>query len=122
MVARDGGELQRLAPEPMQAREQGAAGELADDIAFGRRVVGAHPSPRSAAMLAAYWPGPPRKAAVPATSTLAPAATACARGLGVDAAVDLDHDVEVLLGDAVGDRLDLLQLAGDELLPAEARD
>ena len=44
-----------------------------------------------------------------------------ARGFGVDAAVDLDEDVEVFLGDAVGDRLDLLELAGDELLPAEAR-
>ena len=58
---------------------------------------------------------------MPATSTLAPALTACARGLGVDPAVDLELDVETLLGDPLGDRLDLLELAGDELLPAEAR-
>src|SRR3954471_13201188 len=43
------------------------------------------------------------------------------RGLGVDAAVDLNQNVEVLLGDAVGDRLDLLELAHDELLSAKAR-
>ena len=30
------------------------------------------------------------------------------RRLGIDAAVDLDLDVEIFLGDAVGDRLDLL--------------
>ena len=45
-----------------------------------------------------------------------------AGGVGVDAAVDLDRDVEAFLGDAFGDRLDLLELAGDELLAAEARD
>ena len=43
------------------------------------------------------------------------------RRFGIDAAVDLELDVEVFLGDALGDRLDLAQLAGDELLAAEAR-
>ena len=41
-------------------------------------------------------------------------------GRGVDPAVDFQLDVEVLLGDAVGEGLDLLELAGDELLAAEA--
>ena len=52
---------------------------------------------------------------------MAPALDRLARGLGVDPAVDLELDIEALLGDPLGDRLDLLELAGDELLPAEAR-
>jgi len=43
-----------------------------------------------------------------------------ARSLGVDPAVDLDLDVEVLLNDAARDRLDFLQLTGEEFLAAEA--
>ena len=58
---------------------------------------------------------------MPATSTLAPASTAWRRGLGIDPAIDLDDDLQTRLGDPVCDRLDLPQLAGDELLSAEAR-
>src|SRR3712207_6930028 len=36
------------------------------------------------------------------------------RGVGVHAAIHFDMDVEPELGDTVGDRLDLLELAGDE--------
>ena len=64
-----------------QARKQRTTSELADDSAFGRGRA-AHPSPRSAARLAAYWLGPPRKAAVPATKAVAPAAMAWRRGSG----------------------------------------
>ena len=72
-------------------------------------------------MLAAYCASPPRNAAVPATSTVAPASTARRRVGRVDPAVDFDGDVEAELGDALGDGFDLAQLAVDELLPAEAR-
>ena len=43
------------------------------------------------------------------------------RGLGIDPAIDLEANVKSLLGDALGDRLDLAELAGDELLSAETR-
>ena len=52
MVARDRGQLERLAAVTDQAREQRAASKLADDIALGRAGA-AHPSPRKARMLAA---------------------------------------------------------------------
>src|SRR3954452_12268764 len=42
------------------------------------------------------------------------------RGLRIDATVDLNADTEILLHDTIGDRLDLLQLARDEFLTAEA--
>ena len=42
------------------------------------------------------------------------------RRFGVDAAIDFELDLQTLLGDAVRDRFDLGQLAGNELLPAEA--
>src|SRR5512138_2114079 len=63
MVARDGDEAQRLLARPEQPRDERSFGKPSE-------LVVAHPSPRSAAMLAAYWVGPPRKAAVPATSTV----------------------------------------------------
>src|SRR5947209_18253354 len=42
-----------------------------------------------------------------------------ARAVRVDAAVNLQLHAEILLGDTVGDGFDLLELSGDELLPAE---
>src|SRR5579862_7483104 len=44
-----------------------------------------------------------------------------ARGLRIDAAIDLERDIASGFCDACGNRLDLLQLAGDEGLAAEAR-
>ena len=52
MVARDGDEPQPLAARAGQARKQRTPGKLADDRAVGRGL-GAHPSPRSARILAA---------------------------------------------------------------------
>src|SRR5260221_6628156 len=75
MVARHGDELERLLRRP-QPRQERPAREPGDDGALGGRAVVAHAEPLSALMLSAYAPGPPRKAAVPATSAVAPAPTA----------------------------------------------
>src|SRR5688500_2867363 len=81
MVARHGGQAKRGLARTDEPRQQGAPGQLADDV-LTSRVRAGHPSPRSARILAAYWPGPPRKAAVPATRAVAPAAIACGALLG----------------------------------------
>src|SRR5438270_9521888 len=52
MVARNGGELQRL-PRTGQPRQEGAASEFADDGALGGRSVVAHTGPLSALILSA---------------------------------------------------------------------
>src|SRR5215475_6095521 len=44
-----------------------------------------------------------------------------ARGLRRDAAIDFERDVAAGLGDKLGRRFDLLELAFDEALAAEAR-
>ncbi len=111
MIARDGDELQRLLRPRLRRDSSEPARELRDDRAFGGRAVVAHPCPSKRLDIVGVGGGPAAERGGAGDERGRARIDRLPRGLGIDPAVDLELDVELPLGDAVGDRLDLLELA-----------